>query len=112
MPEVPKEALPKSQLFLKPAKLGLKAGDVRVFVITGPHESGQQGLLSLPVKVEGEGVEGLFPLNKTHTAFFVSQLGSNSDNWAGKRFEAIVVPQNNPKTGKITLSWSITRLVS
>jgi len=110
MPIIPKEAMPKASQFLKPTKLNLKVGDTRVFEITGPHQTGQQGLLSLPVKVSPEGIEGLFPLNRTHTALLVSLLGEDSDTWIGKKFEAMVVYQNNPKLGRPTMSWSITGL--
>jgi len=110
MPQIPKEAMPKASQFIKPTKLNVKVGDTRVFTITGPHQTGQQGLLSLPVKVMPEGLEGLFPLNKTHTALLVSLLGEDSDKWVNRSFEATVVFQNNPKLGRPTMSWSITGL--
>jgi hypothetical protein len=107
-PKIPKESLAGVSNILKPAKLGLGIGDRQTFEVVKPHVVGQQGLLSLPVKY-GNGQEGNFPLNKTHTTMFVEKLGDDSDDWVGATFEAVVVPQNNPQSKTQVLAWSVVR---
>lgn len=108
MPKIPKEALAGVSNILKPAKLGLKVGDRETFKVAKPHTTGTGGLYSLPVSY-GRGIEGNFPLNKTHTTMFVEVLGENSDDWVGASFEAFVIPQNNPQSKAQVLSWSVVR---
>jgi len=108
MPQIPKDEL--GGRILKPARMELKAGDKLTFTITGAHSTREfenRLIYSLPVK-GADGVEAIFPLNKTNLAVLVKHLGDNSDTWPGATFDALVVPSRNPRTGESTLSWSVT----
>lgn len=95
--------------FFKPEDLGLKLGNRKTFLITGAHDQtllNQKDVFSIPVELDGKG--GKVNLGKTMAKAFVKALGtSDTDKWVGAKYDAIVVPVNNPTTGKQTLSWAI-----
>jgi hypothetical protein len=108
MPIIPDDAVSN---ILKPDKIGAKLGDRLSFVITAPHKANAGGtsgtLYSVPVKT-AKGA-GDFPLNKTHMSMFIPALGKDSDDWIGGKFEAFVVPQNNPQSKAQVLSWAVVK---
>jgi hypothetical protein len=107
MPILPEKAYMSE--FFKPDDLGLKLGGRKTFEIIGGHDQtllNQKDVFSLPVKLDGK--EGKVNLGKTMAKEFVKKLGtSDTDKWIGAKYDAIVVPVNNPTTGKQTLSWAI-----
>lgn len=106
MPLLPQSAYESE--FFKPEDLGLKIGARKTFTVLGAHvktELNKKDVYSLPVNLEGK--DGKVNLGKTTAKQFVAKLGPNTDDWIGAKFDMIVVPVNNPTTGKQTLSWAI-----
>lgn len=107
VPEISKEMLESTSQVIKPADLGLVEGDKHRFRIASGHKTNAAGLMSIKV-AEKVGEKDHFGLNKTNFRTLAKALGqTNSDDWIGASFDALVVTVNNPQTKSQVLSWKI-----